>query len=254
VVKQALPKYTDAGRAMLQKMDLTPVEKEGVALVSDLRPVLMSEMDRVWPELQEALIVEGNNGAKQLETNLQTVLDKRLNAIVQRHTQQVQTQTGLTQAQAAQVMTNITEAGKQAMLSMLDKRWGENEKKLEAISALVDQLPPLPPMTEAELLNHLRDTLIALVKYKLPDYDLEAAGWQNLAPVAAPSGNAAAPRPATPPKAAPAAVKAPPTASEIKQQEVKQLEEALKRPGLTADQRQKIQKALDEAKAGLNNG
>ncbi len=229
VVEKAVPIYLEEGKKMLSTMDLSPVQKEAMALAEDLRPVMLAEMDRVWPKLQDALIVEGNQAAQQLETNLQTVLDTRLQAIVNKHSTQIQSETGLSEAQTAQVMTNIVDAGQQAVLSMVEKRWGENQKVLEAIAALVDKLPALPPMPESELLEHMRDTLIALVKYKLPDYDLEAAIGQSL------QANAMAPvRPVQ--------------SAQSLQAQIMALEEQLKKPDLPAEAREGLQKTLDAAK------
>jgi hypothetical protein len=239
-VKAALPAYRDEGEKLLKGMNLQePLEKEGLALVEELRPVLLSEVDRAWPQLQEALIVEGNEAAKQLETDLQAVLEARLEAIVRKHSTQIQGETGLTEEKTAQVMLNIIDAGQQAMLGIVEKRWGENKAKLEEIAALVDRLPALPTMTEAELLEHMRDVLMALVKSKLPDYDPEAELGQSLVrPTAAsmqPARTVAVP-----------AGKAVPTEADIQK-----MEEALKQPNLPPEARQAILKALENARAAM---
>ncbi len=108
VAERAFPIYVEAGKDMLSKMDLTPAENEASALLEDLRPVLQSEAERVLPKLQQAAVVEANAGAKEAETKLQALLDTRLQAMVDKHSSQIQSQTGLTEAQTAQVMHNIS--------------------------------------------------------------------------------------------------------------------------------------------------
>ncbi len=252
VVEKALPTYLEAGKDMLSKMDLTPAEEQASALLQDLRPMLASEANRMWPKLQDALILQGNAGAKEAETKLQAMLDKRLQAMIEKHSSQIQSQTGLTEAQTAQVMHNINEAGKQAMLSIIQKRWSQNEGKLEKIAGLVDTLPALPAMSESELLEKLRDVLIALVKAKLPDYNVEDELGKHVATESSSSvvGKVMRPEAAVAGPKVTAPAHPGPTAAE----KVKMLEDQLKQPGLSDEQRQNIQKQLDKEKAAMNKG
>ncbi len=104
-------------------------------------------------------------------------------------------------------------------------------------------------MSEDELLEHLRDTLIALVKAKLPDYDVENELGPLTPKAATPVvGRQQRPAATTAPLTAPA--RPAPTAAD----RVKALEDQLKRTDLSDEQRQNIQKQLDKEKAAMNQG
>jgi 5-bromo-4-chloroindolyl phosphate hydrolysis protein len=228
-----VPVYLKEGQKMVQSMNLQePLMQEGSAFLKDIGPFAQDELQRELPKLQSAVIVEANQAANELEVDLQGMLQKRLEAMIQKHSAQIETETGLTEVKAAEILDSITTAAQTAILNVIQKRWGANQKKLAEIADLVDQLPALPPMSEADLLDHMRGTLIALVKIKLPDYDLEAETGKMLIP----KGTVPV---------------APTSAVDDLESKVEGLTTGLKATGLADDQRKAMQTQLDAAKKQL---
>ena len=281
--EKALPVLWEESQKMATDMDLwSTIQPELTALVQDLQPLVTQEINRVLPQVQTAVVREGNIAAQQLRSDLQGLLDARVQALIRRHQTQITQQTGLTEDKVEQILVNIIDANQEALLNVVRKRWGDNTEQLAHIANLVDELPALPPLSEDELVKHTIYTLVALLKYKLPDYDLAAQIGTVTAPARQAPGGASGLSPAElvtqleaalkdpnlPEESSKAirqelekarkalqeqesmapAVTQPVSDAEILQRKIKALEEALKRTDLPAQARQEIQQELDKAR------
>jgi len=281
--EKALPVLWEESQKMAADMDLRAIiQPELAALVQELQPLMTQEIDRVLPHVQTAVVREGNIAVQQLHSDLQGLLDARVQTLIRKHETQIAQETGLTQDKVEQILVNIIDANQEALLSVVQKRWGDNTTQLAHIANLVDELPVLPPLSEEELVKHTVYTLIALLKYKLPDYDLKVQIGRTPAPAQPAPGGARGPSPAElvnqleaalkdpnlPEESSKAirqelekarkalqeqkskapAVTQPVSDAEILQRKIKALEEALKRTDLPAQARQGIQQELDKAR------
>ncbi|MHC4480525.1 MAG: hypothetical protein ACYS1C_06105 [Planctomycetota bacterium] len=229
VIKEAAPVYLSEIREVVTDLKLLDaVAEEAKALLSELRPEMRRQLERVRPRVEGVLQAQRERTMASLEELLQLKLNSRLVRAIDQQSGRLQQQTGLDEEALAQLIENLHESSALALAATLDKRKGDVEEEMRKIGWLVEEIPQLPPKSEERLLSEIRDVLLALIKNRLPDYHFEA-----LAPGELPMP---APRAGPPPEVQEARKKAAEKAAEAAaeagapEEVVEKLEEAAEKP------------------------
>lgn len=171
-IEQAGPVYLEEVQALLAELGLEEALAEELDLaMMELEPVLSRELERIRPRLTTALQARGEALLVNLESELKDMLMGRLEGIVRRQQHLITDEVDLTPEQVEEILLNVIEANQDALLTVVERRWHRIEGDVFRIGELALEFPELPTMTEAQILAELRDVLMALIKYRLPDYE-----------------------------------------------------------------------------------
>ena len=143
-------------------------------LWTDLQPELNERLPQIRSGLRVAVEDEMRSAVNELQRRVDRLLQRRLASAIRAQEARIRGEVDLDEQEVEALLTRIVEANRQALLNMVERRWSRSQAALTDIQNMVDELPKLPPMSEQELLDHTVRTLVALLKHKLPDYDLQA--------------------------------------------------------------------------------
>lgn len=176
IIREAGPVYMKEVEQILSEMGLTEMLNVQLeAAYQDLRPVLMEEFSRVRPRLAAAVRGELQASADQLEAELQQMVESRLAQIIRDRQASLAAEADVSEEDVEKFLVNMIDANQQALMSVIDRRWADNTEELEEIRQTAEQFPEMPEMSDEALLEHTVRVLVALMKYKLEDYEFTPA-------------------------------------------------------------------------------
>lgn len=176
IIREAGPVYMEEVRQVLSEMGLGEMLSTQLrGAYEDLRPVLLEEFSRVRPRLAEALRGQLQRTAAQLEVELQEMVEARMAQIIRDRQASLAAEADVSEEDVEKFLVNMIDANQQALMSVIDRRWAGSEQDLYEIRDMAAQLPELPAMDDQALLDHTVRVLVALLKYKLPDYEFTPA-------------------------------------------------------------------------------
>lgn len=180
IAREAAPTYAELAQEIAQDVGLMEaVQEQARLLAEDLRPTLEEAALAQRGPVREALEQQARRATEDLRAELNAIVRARLRSTLREQEASLQRETGLSEQKFALLVQNLNEAVRQAFINMAKRREGDLVERLEAIGKIVKGFPEVPPMSEEQLLEHTGRTLIALLKYKLPEYDFEEAMEQR---------------------------------------------------------------------------
>ncbi len=172
IIREAGPLYMEEIQQVLSEMGFREMLSTQLeAAYEDLRPILLEEFSRVRPRLADALRGQLQRTAAQLEVELQEMVEARMAQIIRDRQASLAAEADVSEEDVEKFLVNMIDANQQALMNVIDRRWAGNEEDLYEIRDMVAQLPDLPAMDDQALLDHTVRVLVALLKYKLPDYE-----------------------------------------------------------------------------------
>ncbi len=175
VLRQVGPVYAKEARAALKELDITSKLREQAQLAfEDIRPVLLKQFERVRPRVTSALEAEMDTTLEQIDTRLTNFLEDRLAQMIREQETSVRRTADVTEQEVAEILANVITANQEALKNVVEKRWRKDKQELYRMRELVAQFPPLPEMSEDEMLQQTFLVLMGLLKHKLPAYQFSA--------------------------------------------------------------------------------
>ncbi len=173
-VREAAPAYLEHAEQILSDLEVTDkLWEELVTMGKDLEPALREELARVRGPLLQTAEAQADQMARDLDVELRSMIQETLRESLAQHEQEIRQQVDLDEEDVEQLLVTIVEANQQAIMNMAKRRWGNKRDRLAEINNMLAELPKLPPLPESELVDHTVHVLLALLKHKLPDYNLQ---------------------------------------------------------------------------------
>jgi hypothetical protein len=170
IVRDVGPVYLDEAGKMLKGMDLQGVAvTQAQEFMKDMEPVLREQLERVRPRLEGLIEAQRTRTMADLEDLLRNKLTGRLTQLVGEQGARLGTETKLDEDTLTKIIQNMLDASTGALQKSVTSRWGDMEGEMKKIGNLVLDLPALPEQNQEQLLVQIRDVLLNLVKYQLPD-------------------------------------------------------------------------------------
>ncbi len=146
------------------------VNSEIDALMKDLQPLLMSELERAQPKVEEILRAEADRILTELEQMIDDKVDERLAKVLAEQELAIQKEMGLSGDNLDRIVENLKVAGQTAAEKVIMKRIERSMDDIEKINQLLLELPELPrKMSQDALIEQLGLALLARAKFELPD-------------------------------------------------------------------------------------
>ena len=170
IVRDVGPVYLQEAGKVVQSMDLQGVVvTQAQEFMKDMEPVLREQLERVRPRLEGLIEAQRTRTMADLEDLLRNKLTGRLTELVGQQGERLGTETNLTEDTLTKIIENMRDASTGALEKAVTSRWGDMEGEMKKIGNLVLDLPALPEQNQEQLLEQIRDVLLNLVKYQLPD-------------------------------------------------------------------------------------
>lgn len=183
IIQEAGPTCAKEAAKVLDDTDFGDTAKQELqALISDLQPVVVDQFARVRPRLAKAIEEESALAGEELRDRITETLRGRMATTLKKHKSDIEQRLKLTPDQGNEVMLNLINANNAAMRSIVEKRWGRNTEDLHLISEYVSRLPDPPRMSDEDMMSEATRVLIALAKYKMPDYVLDVEDRKHSIP------------------------------------------------------------------------
>jgi len=174
VAKELMPVVQKEALALVKELDLPKVAADELKIMlRDLEPVARRELERVTPRLRDLVEAESARLQEDLRATLEGKLADRFSESIRRHEQRLET-LDLTEEKLAQIIENLQMASAYALQDILEPRLKGVVEELKKAGTLILELPPLPEeKSEEQLLVEIRDVLVALLKERLPGYEID---------------------------------------------------------------------------------
>ncbi len=173
VAKRLMPVVQKEALALVKELDLPKVATDELKIMlRDLEPVARRELERVTPRLRDLVEAESARLQEDLRQTLEGKLADRFSESIRRHERRLET-LDLTEEKLAQIIENLQMASAYALQDILEPRLKGVVEEMKKVGNLVLDLPPLPEeKSEEQLLIEIKDVLLALLKERLPDYEM----------------------------------------------------------------------------------
>lgn len=183
IIEEAGPACAKEAGKVLDDTNFGDTAKQELqVLISDLQPVVVDQFARIRPRLAKAIEEESALATEELRNRITETLRTRMGATLKKHKAEIEQRLKLTPDQGNEVMLNLINANNTAMRQIVEKRWGQNTENLHLISEYVSRLPDPPRMSDEDMMSEATRVLIALAKYKLPDYILDVEDRKHTIP------------------------------------------------------------------------
>ncbi len=174
VAKRLMPVIQKEALALVKELELPKVAMDELKIMlRDLEPVARRELERVTPRLRQVVEAESTRLQEDLRQALEGKLADRFSESIRRHEQRLET-LDLTEEKLAQIIENLQMASAYALQDILEPRLKGVVEEIKKVGNLVLDLPPLPEeRSEEQLLIEIKDVLLALLKERLPGYEMD---------------------------------------------------------------------------------
>jgi len=165
--------YMEEGQKLYKELDIeNTLRHEVQALVDELQPLAMSEVQRVRPKLEEIAQTTGDAMMSQLRVMLDESVNRRLAAVLADKQVVLERELKIDEKSAQELIARLRAAGQTAAENMVMRRVKKSMVHIDRIKDQLAHIPDLPgvsDMTQSEMLERLGLTLLARVKLELPD-------------------------------------------------------------------------------------
>jgi hypothetical protein len=169
--KEVAKVYQEQGMEMLKGLEVQDLATEQFQqFLQDVRPIIQSEFDRISPTVEAMLRTEGERLLDDLHELVNQSVNQRLVRILTARQSQIQQLVGTDDID--EFVQQIRDAAQGAAVKLVQRSWDRYAEETDKITDLLNQIPPLPGedmMTEEELGEKLKWTLLAYLRFKLPD-------------------------------------------------------------------------------------
>jgi len=164
------PAYYKEFRKVAEEMDLTDEFSDGMKDVADaIVPAYREELNRITPEVFAALnAMKGElvqDVAEMLKTSVRDVVRESL----ERNEDYIRQETGLTEEVVKEKLEHVVLSAEKALVGMVKVRTDKYQADLEAIQAMLDQIPDASEKDLERLQEEIGRVTLHLAKLKIPD-------------------------------------------------------------------------------------
>ncbi len=172
VAKELWPKYRTAFTGMLEEAELMPdLQEEVIKLVREIVPAYRKEMNRIAPEVFEAVTAMQDEALLDLEKLLEAHTTSALQKSLARNQQFILDETGLDEAAFREKITFVVLSVERALVKVVKKRTDRYEADLKEINTLLAQIPETSDKDPDWLVDEIGRVSIQLLKLNIEDYD-----------------------------------------------------------------------------------
>ena len=165
------PEYLRAFQEMAMELELMEAFSGGMKdVAAEVSPAYRAQFDRIAPEILDAAKEMRDDLLTELAGRTETWLGDVLRESLEGQKEYIEQTTKMTPEMVQDKLADVVIAGQTALVTLVRKRTDSYQADLQAIQALLDEIPEASDRDPDHLVDELGLVSIHLLKARLPEY------------------------------------------------------------------------------------
>ena len=172
--EELVPIYRTAITEKLKESGIAEAAADSIQkIVDETLETYRNELQKIQPEIVEALKSEGKVLGEELSAMLEEDLEAALSEAIEQQEAYLEEEIEVTPEKLGEIVENIMAATETALKNVMETRGSGAKARLEDVLGLLDKFPTVKGWSIQELIDEVVHASVMLLKYELERVDLE---------------------------------------------------------------------------------